>query len=181
MQGIKEKSKGGRPSLKDNIDMEQMKKLYVSGWTDAQVGEFYGVTEHTIMNWKRKDEEFFTSLKDWKSEADLKVEKSLYQRALGFEYDEVTYEKSKTGGLGIKIKDGEVEEIKHTDCYKTKIITKHVVPDVTAQIFWLKNRKPNEWRDKHEVEHSGEIKMTKEELKHRTDRLSEYYQKRSNS
>lgn len=39
----------------------------------------------------------------------------------------------------------------------TKVVTREVVPDVTAQIFWLKNRKPAEWRDKQDVEHSGQI------------------------
>ena len=30
----------------------------------------------------------------------------------------------------------------------TKVVEKEVLPDTTAQIFWLKNRKPNDWRDK---------------------------------
>ena len=38
----------------------------------------------------------------------------------------------------------------------TKVITKQVIPDTTAQIFWLKNRKPNEWREKREVEINNE-------------------------
>lgn len=39
----------------------------------------------------------------------------------------------------------------------TKEVTKEVVPDTTAQIFWLKNRKPNEWREKNSVELEGEL------------------------
>ena len=70
---------------------------------------------------------------------DRQVENALLKRALGYEYDEITTEYGK--------------EIKR--------VTKQVVPDVTAQIFWLKNRKPDQWRDKQQIEHSGEIKSEK--------------------
>ena len=43
----------------------------------------------------------------------------------------------------------------------TKVITKQQAPDTTAQIFWLKNRKPQEWRDKQETEISGHIRTDK--------------------
>lgn len=144
--------KNGRPSKFNTINKDQLKKLVLSGWDDSQVSDFFGVTEQTLCNYKIKYPKFFESLKDWKIEADLKVEKSLYQRALGYSYDEITYEKSKTGGLGIKFTEGEVSDIKNEECYKTKITTKQVVPDVTAQIFWLKNRKKDQWRDKTESE-----------------------------
>ncbi|MDD5356326.1 MAG: hypothetical protein PHY56_07320, partial [Candidatus Omnitrophica bacterium] len=61
------------------------------------------------------------------------------------------------------------EQIKHTDTYKTKVTVKEVIPDVTAQIFWLKNRQPDKWRDKQEVEHS-EKKLTPEE---RAERIAD--------
>ena len=117
------------------------------------------VTEQTINNWKLKDPKFFESLKEWKNEADAKVEKTLLQRALGYRYDEVTYEKFKKDGLGVRIIDeGELEEIKKENC-KIKIVVKEIIPDVTAQIFWLKNRKPKDWRDRKEHEHSGNINL----------------------
>lgn len=141
-----------RPSKFESINKEQLKVLALKGFTDKEIASFFSITEQTLNNYKQKNEKFFEALKDWKIEADAKVERSLYQRAIGYEYDEVTYEKSKTGGLGIKLTDGEVSSIKHEDTYKTKITTKQVVPDVTAQIFWLKNRKKEEWRDKHEIE-----------------------------
>jgi hypothetical protein len=37
---------------------------------------------------------------------------------------------------------------------------KALAGDTTAMIFWLKNRRPNEWRDRHELDHSGEVKAT---------------------
>jgi len=145
------KRKAGRPSQFGTIKQNQLKQLVIAGWDDSQVSKFFGVTETTLNNYKKKYPKFFTSLKDWKKEADLKVEKSLYQRAIGYKYDEVVYEKSKIGGLGIKLKDNEIDGIKHCESNKTKVTVKEVVPDVTAQIFWLKNRQPEQWRDVQEV------------------------------
>lgn len=142
---------GGRPSKFGQINQQQLKKLVLSGWDDSQVSDFFGVTTISLYNYKLKYPKFFSALKDWKIEADKKVEKSLYQRAIGYTYDEVTYEKSNVGGLGIKLVEGEIEQIKHTDTAKVKIVVKQVAPDVIAQIFWLKNRQPSEWRDKTET------------------------------
>jgi hypothetical protein len=147
------KHAGGRPSKFDTINQAQLKKLVLAGFDDSQVSDFFGVTEQSLNNYKQRYPKFFESLKDWKIEADKKVERSLYQRAIGYEYDEVTYEKTKTGGLGIGFDKGEVSDIKHVDTYKTKVTVKQALPDVTAQIFWLKNRKPAEWREKQEIDH----------------------------
>ncbi len=139
---------------KINFDVKKLKVLYQSGWTDEQVADFLGVTRKAINDWK-KFPEFKLRLKTWKDLADSKVEKCLYKRAVGYKYDEVTYEKSNVGGSGVVLSGGEIEAIKHTDTAKTKIVTKAVPPDVTAQIFWLKNRQPEQWRDKHEHDHKG--------------------------
>jgi len=77
-----------------------------------------------------------------KYDADLKVESSLYNRALGYEVEETTTKV-------IVNKDGTGTT---TEVSKTK---KHIVADTTACIFWMKNRKPEEWREKQEVEVSG--------------------------
>ena len=81
---------------------------------------------------------------------DRQVENALLKRALGYSYEEVTKEiceDPETGNLEMKI---------------TKKVRKEVVPDTTAQIFWLKNRKPDVWRDKHEVNgNSGEKAVEK--------------------
>jgi len=151
------KNKGGRPSKFGSVDQRQLEIIYKAGFTDAQVAEFVGVTRITIENWKVKYPKFFDTLKDWKIEADKKVEHCLYKRAIGYKYDEVTYEKSKIGGLGLKMSEDEIQAVKHTDISKTKIVVKEVVPDTTAQIFWLKNRQPEQWRDKHDHQHSGDV------------------------
>lgn len=132
------------------INIDSLKHLYKEGWTDAQVSSFLNITRDTIEKWKKADKQFFIHLKGWKDLADSKVEKCLYKRAIGYKYNEVTYEKSNVGGLALMLDKEEIEGITHTDTAKTKIVVKAVIPDVTAQIFWLKNRQPEQWRDKHE-------------------------------
>ena len=116
------------------------------GATDAEIAEKLGISVRTIQLWRKDNEELFRPLKAAKDEADEKVERSLYQLATGYEYDA---EKP----LVVSIGNGKsaVEIAK----YREK-----VPPNTTAMIFWLKNRQPAKWRDKQEVEHSGEIGVT---------------------
>lgn len=126
------KRKVGRPKKKEeSINKKLLKELYLLGKTDAQVAELIGVNVLTIHRWKKKFPNLCKTLKDWKQEADEKVEKSLYQRALGYEVEEVTKEPDK--------KTGEIEI--------TKIVQKQVAASEVACIFWLKNRQPDKWRD----------------------------------
>jgi len=129
---------GGRPTKFTKEIKKQIKSLVLLGLTDKQVAEGVGVCEDTIHNWKKDHPKFFESLKDWKEEADKKVEKSLYERACGFEHPE-----TKTLVL-----DGEIVD------HET---TKHYPPDATSMIFWLKNRHPDRWRDKQDIEVSGKV------------------------
>lgn len=123
--------KTGRPSKFNTVNLEQLKKLYLAGWDDARVAGFFNFTRKSLENWKKDNAEFFLALKDWKKDADKRVERSLYDRAVGYSHEEeVIYQ------------------------YQGKIIKtttiKQYAPDVTAQIFWLKNRQPENWRDKTE-------------------------------
>jgi hypothetical protein len=93
-----------------------------------------------LENYKRDHLEFLEALKRGKEVVDITVENALYKKAIGYTYEEVTRE---------PIKDPETGEYR---LEVTKIVKKEVQPDTTAQIFWLKNRKPAEWRDKHEQE-----------------------------
>jgi predicted transcriptional regulator len=125
---------------KIKLDKEKIKKLYELGLTDQQIADFLGVTRMAVEKWK-KLKELSLHLKDWKKEADIKVEKSLYQRALGYEYEETTTEYIKIGEQQLPAE-------------KTKTVKKQMAPDVTACIFWLKNRQPQDWRDKTEIDHT---------------------------
>ena len=112
-----------------------------NGLTDEQIAKNLGISKDTFYKYKKEYTDFSDSLKRGKEVVDIEVENALLKRALGYKYDEVTKERNEdTGELEI-----------------TKVVTKEVQPDTTAQIFWLKNRKPGEWRDRKERDHSGNI------------------------
>lgn len=122
------------------------KLLLIEAWardglTDEDICNNLDISVASFHNYKRDHVEFLESLKVSKPEADIRVENMLYKRAMGYSYEEVTYE-------AIEFKQGE-NSIPAT---KVKTVVKEVVPDTTAQIFWLKNRKPKEWRDKQEID-----------------------------
>lgn len=109
--------------------------LKIEGWardglTDKQIAHNMGISVATLYNWENEHLEILESLKRGKEVVDRMVENALLKRALGYEYEEVS-EKF----------EGEV-------LTERKVTKKQVVPDTTAQIFWLKNRKPVDWRDK---------------------------------
>ena len=86
---------GGRPTDYLPEYCTQVKKLCLLGATDKEIADFFEVTETTINNWKIDHPEFFESIKAGKITADSEVAGSLFKRAMGFEYDEVTFEKIK--------------------------------------------------------------------------------------
>ncbi|SDW30832.1 transposase [Paenibacillus sp. PDC88] len=137
---------GGRKS-KYHTHVEP-KLLQIEAWTrdgmtQEDVARRLGVAMSSFSDYKNKFPELSEALKKGQEVADIEVENALFKRAVGYRYDEVTHEAAK-----------ELDE--ETGQYKTvmvesKRVTKEVQPDVTAQIFWLKNRRPDTWRDKKEV------------------------------
>lgn len=134
-KGAKKKAtpkKMGRPSDWNPALIPAIRILCEKGATDAELAVACGVTPQTINNWKKSKPEFFDTLKDAKAEADQRVERSLYERAIGYSHpSEKVFQ------------------------YEGKVIRAATVeqypPDTTAMIFWLKNRRPDLWRDKTEV------------------------------
>lgn len=114
----------------------QAYKLSLLGHTDEQLAKFFEVAVATIYNWKNEYPEFLESIKNGKEVADAEIVMTLRKRAMGYE---VTEEKTEESEHGLK---------------KT-VAGKHIPPDTTAMIFWLKNRQPKQWRDKQEVDHSS--------------------------
>lgn len=128
---------GGRPSKYKPEFAEQAKQLTDLGATDRELAVFFKVAESTLNLWKLEHHEFSESLKLGKEMADRRVEQSLYHRARGYSHEAVKI---------LMTKDGDV--------YREEYV-EHYPPDTTACIFWLKNRQPQLWRDKQEVEHTG--------------------------
>lgn len=121
----------GRPTDYKDDYARQVLKLAELGATDQEIADFFEVDVRTIYRWKHAHPEFCQSLKAGKDVPDDRVERSLYQRAIGYEQDEV------------KIFMPSGAETPIYAPYRAK-----VAPDVTAAIFWLKNRRGDEWRDK---------------------------------
>ncbi len=113
------------------------------GAIDSDLAEMFGVSRMTIQNWKNSSEEFFWALKAGKDEANHTVERSLFKSAQGSYYEE---EEAKV----IQISRFEQTVVKET-------VKKYLPPNVTAQIFFLKNRMPEEYRDKHDFEGKVEV------------------------
>lgn len=114
------------------------------GLTDEQIAGNMGINVRTLYLWKKKDMRIFQSLKVGKEVADIEVENALRKKALGFRETEQAVSTRKT----VEYENGKrVREI--TEPVVTEV-EKYYPPDTTAQIFWLKNRKPEQWRDKQE-------------------------------
>lgn len=116
------------------------------GLTEEQIAKNMGVAYSTLRVWKEKFQAISASLKKGKEVVDIEVENSLLKRALGYEYEEVK------------------EEYEYGELAKRTVTKKAVLPDTTAQIFWLKNRRPDIWRDKQNVQVSGGLEAEKSKL-----------------
>ena len=132
--------------------------LKIEGWardglTDEQIAENIGISRSTLNMWKNRYSDISDTLKRGKDVIDLQVENALLKRALGYTYTETKKERTAEG-------------------VRTTTTIKEVVPDTTAQIFWLKNRRPDKWRDK--VIYTDESELEKlDELIGSIDRLAD--------
>lgn len=118
--------------------------LKLEGWardglTDEQIAQNIRISRETLYAWKKKYPDISDALKRGKEIVDRQVENALLKRALGYEYEEVKK----------KFECGVMTE--------RTVTKKEVIPDVTAQIFWLKNRKPDKWRDKPDYEDTSAL------------------------
>lgn len=128
-----------RPSKFKADYIAQAEKLCRLGATDIEVADFLEVDVRTLYRWKGENEAFCQALKSGKEVSDERVERSLFARATGYEHDEVD----------IRVVAGQIVQTP---------IRKYYPPDTTAAIFWLKNRKPGDWRDK--TEQSVSVQMS---------------------
>lgn len=136
----KEKHAGGRPSSYKQEYAKDAEKLCRLGATDNELADFFEVDRVTIYRWKHQFPEFCHALKTGKDALDARVEQSLYHRAVGY-----TFDSEKVFQFQGQIVRAPVKE--------------HVPPDTTAGIFWLKNRRPKDWRDvrQHEIGGPGDF------------------------
>ena len=157
--------------------------LKLEGWardglTDEQIAEKVGIRRQTIYDWKKNYPVISDALKKGKEVVDRAVEKSLLDRALGTTVKTITYKMVSVNEDVLKARrERFLNEYKldHPDLSKNELtliavenvptyeripmveVENHLPPDTTAQIFWLKNRRPDRWRDKRETELSGQM------------------------
>lgn len=128
---MSEETKLGRPTAFREEYIAQAEKLCTLGATDADLADFFEVGLRTIARWATANIAFRQALKAGKEVADTRVERSLYQRAVGYSF-------------------ASEKVFQHRGQIIRAETVEHVPPDVVAQIFWLKNRRPDLWRDRHE-------------------------------
>lgn len=124
--------------------------LLIEGWgreglSEPQIAKNMGIAYQTLNEWKKQFTDIYDALKRGKTPVDLQVENALLKRALGYEYDEITTEI-------VEMPNGQKRK-------NVKKVTKKVAPDTTAQIFWLKNRRPDRWRDTRNIENKSSGKL----------------------
>ena len=126
-------NKIGRPTLKTEDRINKTLELAREGKTNKQIAEIIGVVESTVKRWMSLDFEFSAAVKQLKQEADELVEASLFKSALGYD---------RTLKKNLVTKDN---VIPYED-------TTYYPPNPTSMIFWLKNRKPKQWKDRVEIQ-----------------------------
>ncbi len=159
---VSEKPEGyvfGRPTAYRPEYAQEAKDLYDKGFTDEEVADAFAVSVRTLYRWQVDFPDFCHATKMGKSSPDDRTERSLYHRANGFEW----YEEQ-----AIKVKEVTWEDGKKVETERIEVVKllRRAPPDTTACIFWLKNRRKEDWRDKHEVDHNHRIiiEMTDDEL-----------------
>ncbi len=128
----------GRPSDYRPEYAKQAAKLCSQGYTDGEIADFFGISRQTLYRWQHQFPDFCVTLKAAKDIPDDRTERSLYERANGYSQEAVK----------IFMPAGASEPV----CAK---YIERFPPDTTAAIFWLKNRRPDQWRDKTINEHMG--------------------------
>lgn len=131
---------GGRPTKYRAIYAKQAAQLCALGAIDMDLARFFEVHRDTIYAWKARHPKFSDAIKTPGDVANDRVERRLYERAMGYEACETD----------IRVVDGKI--------VKTEIIRAYP-PDTAAAFIWLKNRRPQQWRDRHEMRVDGSMTL----------------------
>lgn len=127
-------------------EIEQMAR---DGYRDEDISKALGISRATFYNWVDKYEDFAEAVRKGKEVVDAEIENKLLDNARGYTVWEETQE--------LKMVIDPVTGYKDEQMVTVKRVLKHIKGDTTAQIFWLKNRRPDQWRDKQHIAHEGQI------------------------
>jgi hypothetical protein len=128
----------GRPTCYEPKFADQAAKLCDLGATDLEIANFFGVHYTTIYEWKHVHPAFCDAIRVGKARADERVERSLYQKAIGYTVTEQTAMKYKPA--------------QHREAVKVVSNERHVPAETGAATFWLRNRQPERWRERSEMD-----------------------------
>ena|SRR6266581_3141549 len=148
---IAEGIRRGAPTLYRPELAELSRRLALLGATDQEMADALGIDQVTLDRWKTRHKEFGIATQHGKIKADAEIAESLYNRALGYTHE----------AMKIFMPVGA-----ETPVYVPYV--QHYPPDTTAAVMWLRNRQPDKWRNRHEVNVTGSIahrlaQMTPEE------------------
>lgn len=132
--------------LKDE-NLAKVTKWAKEGLFDCQIADKMGISKQTFYDWIKKYPEFFDAIKKGKEIADKEIVNALYKRALGYSYKEVKEEYAVNA-------DGADNEGKPAK--EITVIYKSEPPNTAALIYWLNNRRPDEWSNKQEHKITGD-------------------------
>ena len=147
LESLPKKKTGAPTKYNKDIYPHIVKAIASKGYIESEIQDIIKISVATFVSWKKLYPEFLKALKDGKETPDNEVENALLKRAKGYEYDEIIERPKIIKRNNKPVEVMRVSEIKH----------KVMAPEVIAQIFWLKNRRPDRWRDRQDIEHSGTI------------------------
>ncbi|KAA0126464.1 terminase [Chryseobacterium sp. SN22] len=136
-------TRGRKTKYDPDLHPKQALKYSLLGLTDVQMAGALEINPDTLYQWQKKYPDFSESIKKGKIEADANVVSTLYKRALGH---------TQKHKQAFKLKKVDEESGKLYDTVEVHDVEEYFPPDMIATIFWLKNRQPEHWRDKKEVE-----------------------------
>lgn len=137
--------KVGHPTKYNSTIPAKVKKLAALGARDKDIAKSLGISEATLNTWKQKYPELLESLRAGKKGVDQHVVCSLLKSALGYSVTETKrFYKPLFSSNGDPVIGNDGKQVKAL--IREEVTEKEVPASYTAQIFWLKNRRPDQWR-----------------------------------
>ena len=133
--------RGPKSTYDPKVHPKEVVKLCELGATDQEIADIWGIDVATFYRWKASFPELCEAVTEAKEVADRRVVRSLYHRALGYSHPDTD----------IRVIRGKVVQTE---------IRKHYPPDAASMIFWLKNRNPENWRDRIGFDGKVEVEVT---------------------
>ena len=131
----------GRPTeYNEKLHPKLVKMCYGHGMTNAEAAAYMGIALSTLHDWRNKYKKFSDAISEGKSIIDDEVENTLLKKAKGY----------KENAIKIFCNQGDVTKVDYIESYQ---------PDYNSIRLWLMNRRPDKWRDKHEIDHKGEVTL----------------------